>query len=855
MICPGCNQEHDDNQACPNCLQEPKVIDPNAGKQPGTDQATESSPPNGAAPPAGAAGTTQQSDPQPGTPTTNVAINITDTSTTSGGPTTFAGVVNQFNMADQSHKEEEDKSLHDFVRQLTSRTTREYRPAEAVRQKMVASLLEDHLILISSSFAEYASDTAWEVIESLPYSATRFQGRIAFEDTIAKNVEFSLQKLCEQRPDGEVESVLIVDALHSQADTFPASILGNCARVEAAKQDLRNSKLLLVVVINHEYATEKKLSQPNLSYKSFSYWNIPFLEPFFRNLFDDHENLLAEITKQRAGRKWEEDELSFTQQVFNYYANDKLRDVIDNGGPKDPETSAESMLKTARPVQKAVLYTATFFNEITSPEFCRVVESLLGTRMTLMNAPDISQNGATPATPKIEVPLRRLWDEEKDEIFTELLVETSTATDSLRTVSLSEFHLAEPLRKRFEKYHRFYLMDQFRALQHTGIFFYPSLRVAKNTTQLAVELAHLYPDEFNEGWIVALVKCIREYFAEGVSGEDQADNPMFRFLSNTQPGAFNVAFARVSEICQRFLDSPQQKSVVPNSLEYLMKNGYQQEVLWLIKQLKFNPEFDDWHWLKQLLNRADMKTKYLTYYYILSYLKQLGTRVYEGLKKLEGWLPQNDRSDFTDFDTFIFRILIKYCLDTIDRFNEKHYGKWPSRYALFTLTDAETANSRFDLLANCLLHAGVDRTLVGLNIDGTRIDLIGILLAEWSFILLGTPSAPQTPHRNGKEDQPNEEAQNCTASQMFDLLLKQFLSRLDLQQRLDLLKFWTQFDSALLLFGHSHSIPNEQRNEMKGKRALVQRLIRELRLASPAKPSRTNSPGPIEAVMHERRTA
>ncbi len=202
-----------------------------------------------------------------------------------------------------------------------------------------------------------------------------------------------------------------------------------------------------------------------------------------------------------------------------------------------------------------------------------------------------------------------------------------------------------------------------------------------------------------------------------------------------------------------------------------------------------------------------------------------------------------------DFDTFIFRILIKYCLDTINSFNDKYYGKWPSRYALFTLTDAETVNSRFGLLANCLFNPGVDRTLAGLNIDGTRIDLIGILLAEWSFILLGTPSAP-TPARNGKEDRPNDEPQNCTASQMFELLLKQFLGRLDSLQRLELLKYWTQLDSALFHFGHSHSIANEQRTEVKWKRALVQRLIRELKLTSPAKPMARNSPGAIEAVMH-----
>lgn len=821
MTYPASNQALTDHESGQTGPQDSPKTDLIECQQPGTnDPPVTSAPPAGSAPPLAAE--------QPGTSTTTVAINIPGT-TSSNGPTTVAGVLNIINHADESHKGEEEKSLHDSVKQLTSRTTREYRPAEADLQNMVASLLEDNLILVSSSFAEYAFDTAWEVIESLPYSSTRFQGRIAFEDTLGKNVEFSLQKLCEQRADVEVETVLLVDAQHSQADTFPASILGNCARVEAAKQDLRNSRLLLVVVINHEYATEKKLSQPSI-YKSFSYWNIPFLEPFFKAIYDDHEYLLAEIAKQVAGRKWEEDELSFTQQIINYYVNDKLRTVIDNGGPKNPETFAESKLTTACPVQKTVLYTATFFNEITSPEFCRVVEALLGTRTILMDAPDISRNGTTPAKSKIEVPLRRLWDEEKDEIFTELLVETSTSTDSPRTVSLAEYNLAEPLRKRFEKYHRFYLMDQFRALQNTGIFFYPSLRVARNTTQLAVELAQLYPDEFNEGWIVALVKCIRKYFADGSSDGDQADNTMFRFLSNTQPGAFNVAFARVSEVCQRFLELPQHKNVVPNSLEYLMQTGYQQEVLWLIKQLKFNEDFDDWYWLKQLLNRGNSKTQYLTYYYMISYLKQMGTRVYDGLKRIAEWLPPTDRSAYSEFELFIFRVLIKYCLDTTNTFKEKHYGKWPSRYALFNLPDEESANTNLSMLARWLLHPGVDRTLASLKV-GTRITLIGILLAEWSFILLGTPSVSQT-SKNEKEAPRKESSGSWSASQTFGVLVKQFFDQLDPRQELELLKCWTELEGALFKLGNSHLIDDEAYKELKWKSALIQRLISELKLAS-----------------------
>ena len=842
MTCPNCNQEHED-QACPDGAQV-AVIDPDVETQPeGNNPAATPLPPDNG------------QENQQGNQGTGPAVNVT------GGSGVNAGrdvnfFLNGIQNADESHKSEEEKSLWDFVKPLSPRSERHYKPSPADLQKMVSSLIADRVILISSSYDEFALDTAWEVIEAMPDSPDRFQGSLAFQDTVGKVVEFSPQKLWEQRPEAEAEKeiVMLVDAFHSEASKFPASMLGHHGRFETTKQDLKNSKLFLVVVINHEFATEKNLSQSNRSYRNFCYWNIPFLEPFFQRWFEDHEQLLAELAKQRA--KWEADESSFTQQVLSYYCRDRLREVINQGGPKDPDSSAETMLKDACPVKKTVLYTATFFNEITSPEFCRVVESLLGTRTMLMDAPHITTNGTSPATAKIEVPLRRIWEDQKDVLFTDLLVETSTTTDSPRTVSLAEFNLTEPLRKLFEKRHRFYLIDQFKALQNTGMFFFPSLRLAKNTTQLAVELAHLYPDEFNEGWIITLVMRIRAHFAKRAAGEDPVEDPMFNFLSSAQPDAFHLAFARVSEVCRRFLEISQQQSVVPNSLEYLMKNDYEQEVLWLVKQLKVNSDFDDWYWLKQLLHRADLNTKFLTYYYILSYLKQLGTRVYDGLEKIEKWLPPTDRSDFSLVDTFIFRILIKYCLDTIQRFNDKHNGKWPSRYALFTITDPETANSRFALLANCLLHPGVNRTLSVLKIDGTQMDLIAILLSEWSFILLGTPSASQTTAKNAKEEQPAGEVQNCTASQMFDLLLKQFLSRLDLQQRLELRKYWTQFDSALLILGHSHSIPVEQRNEMKWKRKLVQRLIREIKIASPAKPSRPNSPSSIvTSNQAARRTA
>jgi len=827
MICQGCNQELADNQTCQACSPvTPPPPDTEPGQQPNTPGAAAPSP--------------SESPSEARSSSRHAKFDLWHSSIDAGGDVRMLNLAAEhISIFEQPNKVQEESSLQDSVKELTDRTARNYHPSKEELQSMVARLIEDQLILISSSFDEYALDTAWAVIEALRLSVSRSECRITFDDLVTRDVEFSLQSLCQQWADTDKETVLLVEALHSQANTFPDSVIGTSSRVDAARQDLKNSKLLLVVVINHEYAIEKKLSQRNLSYKAFSYWNIPFLQPFFNGLFGNHEQLVAEITKQR--HKWEAAESKFTQQIINYYEEGRLLEVIQSGGPEDPHTAAESMLKKACPVQKTVLYTATFFDEITSPEFCCVVESLLGTRTMLMEAPDMRANGSTPTPANIEVPLRRLWDETKDDIFTDLLIETTTGTDSPRTVSLSEFNLGDPLRKFFEKRHRFYLLDQFKALQYSGIFFYPSLRLAQNTTKIAVEMAQLYPDEFDEGWIVALVMRISEYFAVDASGKKPiAEDAMFRFLANTQPGAFNLAFARVSEICKCFLKSPRQKRVVPNSLEYLMKTGYEQEVLWLIKQLKFNPEFDDWYWLKQLLHRGDFHTKYLTYNYILSYLKQMGTGVYDGLKKIETWLPPIERSHYSDFDTFMFRILIKYCLDTIGRFNEKHYGKWPSRYALFNLPDAETANANLPLLVRWLLHPGVDDTLAGLNIVGTRVALLAILFAEWSFILLGTPAVSQAASDSSeheKQTPAQESPADWSGAQLLELLIKELVGQLDSVQRLELLKYWTHLESELFKASRSWSLGEEVRRQSQWKKELIQTLRTKLKTMPPAKPS------------------
>lgn len=875
MQCPGCAQQLADQMPCPNCRWEDKTLEVSTDTN--EHEARQGSPDSSPAPPPNeelpqAADSCEKpaeseppkcNEPQPAGPSPASEVDPGNTLNDKGDIRIIGQAKKNIGRLDETDvreneisagrdvnighftltepaKPEDQKSLYPLTKKRPQRPPELPQSVMTEVNDLVLQLRNTRLMFISCASRQLAIEAGYAANAGLVIANPDQDRVLRYADAATANLEFTVQRLLDQLPELG-ETAIVVDAYETSAETFSDSILNDKSWIDIIRNDLESNNLFLVVTVSAKYA-QKNLKHAKRQ-SSFAYLVIPFLRPFLEQNYQfDYEKLEADIMQQRAHGVWEADEINFCQQVTSFHYGDQLQLIVDSGGPRDSQSSAESLLKGISEVEKTVLYTAAFFQEITSPEFCRVVEALLSKR-TMRVASQTSGgngNGETTVTAQVEVPLNQTWEAEKDDVFTKLLLETSAGNDVVRVVSLSESGLREPLRRLFEKQHRFYMIDQFKALQESGILFYPSLRLAENTTQIAVEMARLYPDEFNEGWIVALVIRLRQHFASDRSAASEGKDPMFQFLQSSQPGALNLAFARVSDICRRLLESSHQKSTVQNSLQYLMKSGYHEEVLWLIKQLKFSQEFDELYWLKQLLHRADTRTRHLTYYYLYSYLKRMGSGVYEGLTKIEAWLPPTDRETYSQFDTFVFRLLIQYCLETIDRFEAKHYGKWPSRYPLFVIKDQDKAIARTSLLARWLLHPGIDLTLASLRIGGTQITLIGALLAEWSFILLGPDATLQVDYSLPQmENQVRPELASkgipppeYSASFLFNLLFQQFASRTDLTQRLELLKYWNRLDHDLLKFLGSLSSTSELRKELTWKRKLVRQLVTEIKKAA-----------------------
>jgi hypothetical protein len=753
-------------------------------------------------------------------------------------------------------KPEEEVSLYSLTQKLPPRDNLElHESAQVEVREKVAQLKETRLMFIACPYAEFAVDAGQVAVERLGLDNPEQNRLLNYEDVAGKNLVFTARNLLEQIPKEEAERALLVYAQSDSAQSFLDSFFDTPNRIDVIRAELRRSHLFLIVIAAPQNA-QRRLGHLRRTLL-FAYAEIPFLGPFLRQNFpDDYERLEVNIGDQRARGKWEKDETSFCRQILDFYHDEQLEAVVAAGGPEDPRLSAETLLEGSGLVEKNVLYAATFFQEVTLPEFSLVVEALLDGHSAAAAPPaNGAKDGDAPAPARAELSPGRVWEKEKDRLFNQWLRETSVAKDSFRVVTLSNSALREPLRKLFEKQHRFYLIDQFNALQERGIFFHPSLRLAENAAMIAVRMAGAYPDRFNENWVVDLVNRVSRHFDFDSSEAPAGEEAMFRFLRGSQPWAFNLALARVAAVLRRMLESPQLRGVVQSSLEQLIKGGYHEETLLLVKQLQFAPEFDELHWLKQLLHRADNRTRHLTYYYLYAHLKRTGGGVYEWLKRIEAWLPQTDRDpgSYSQFDHFALRLLIQYCVETVARFNAKYYGDWPSRYPLLAVSDGEEAAERTSLIARWLLHPGIESTLARMKMGGTRMTLIGALLAEWAFILLGPADAspadaPAAPGENGARlaDVSAEAAYDarCSPATLFDLLVWQFASRTNLSQRLELLKYWNKLNHDLLKYQVRLPTASGLRGQLSWKRELVGKLITQIKSAPAAARSLPAAYGP-----------
>jgi hypothetical protein len=645
---------------------------------------------------------------------------------------------------------------------------------------------------------------------------------------------------------GDGENLVVLIEIEEQRGFFD-SIFGKTFYSHQSTRDTLTKKNILLICMVNSSLMQKVLGDKQESFL-FHRWEIdflPYLLEYYLTDESDPDTLAAEILKQRDYGLWDRyrDDNEFYSLISGYlhrgkdsfYDEVKKRSEFIAGGKKPGEfwesldkINADDLFSKTEP-QKTVLYTATFFNELTPIDFKKVVILLLKDerKMVEKEVQIVGENNVVQTIKKEEeIILTDEWNKNADRILKECGLKVIRANDLSQYIDFSYPYLRNQVKKHIMEEHPMFLRQKFAAVQESGILFSPdvSAKIIENVIRLSAEMALINPAHYGAEWLINFIFQLRIHFnIPDEPGEDNLEE-LFRLLLAIQNESLKKQiYSRLASLIREMLNHSQLRGMINNFLNKLIEVRHHEEALEIVwevgKRLRFAPNFDLLYWLKRLMEQGAEEIKGKAYLYLLELARQSKFQVYELLDSLKTWLPRED-DDFKSYSKpqkFALIFVLEYCLSTALKFDTDIWGGWPSKYPLFyPLKKSKTlTGKRLKDLISWLLHPGLQRVLSQWLPEGIEIKVttaLADLFETWAVILLGTDS--QTPHPEAIEG--------------FNTLVCHLFAASGKFQRKEILRWWGLKRSVYR--SGIHGLPfkeKEKREELRNKYKIASKLISE----------------------------
>jgi hypothetical protein len=509
----------------------------------------------------------------------------------------------------------------------------------------------------------------------------------------------------------------------------------------------------------------------------------------------------------------------------------KPKESYDNSKVEEVNTTNETvqaklLFKNDEPIKNTVLYTATFFPQLSSHEFEIVVSFLLEYQPPIIITESseilINTNEVKKIETKVQKSLIEIWKDslnQPDNNFLNKCYLTAVRLDDgSQVIDFSLPYLRQELKDYLEK-QPIYVGNQFKRVQL--LLFSPSVKIASSVIELTVQMAVSHPQIYRDNWLLAIILEFTEEanweIDETIDIEKNIQNLLAELEAEQKR---EIVFARISFLIYEMLEHPQLKEATDKFIERLIAAQRYDAVIVIIKHLYDVPEFNRLYWVKQLLDRGNGQTRSDAYKLIYNWLKQSGSQIYNFLESIKTWLPDSNRSsdNYSYANEYALQLLIEYCLETTKKFDEKYYGYWPSKYQLLTYLQDSEVDHKLEILISWLFHPDDQgglalKHLVDKNID--PIQIIAGLIAEWFTILYGL-----------EKKEPNPEAYA-----LGNKILQQVILVTNLSQQKDLIQAWFQITDDLLTASEYYRQANnsKQMKQLIQKRALVKQLKKDFK--------------------------
>ena len=683
---------------------------------------------------------------------------------------------------------DDERTLIDFTEALPPKSPHLPEFVFEELQDYLGKLIEERLVLISCPDEDVAYSAAHALIDGLNLPHGRQRRLLNIDRSAGEDWPLSIYYLSGKREDeDEDEMVVLVDAATERARPFLEPIIrANRLSSAAIQDDLRRNDMYMLCLLDPALLDDGPRPARELK---FPCWRIPFLRRLLARYIEQPEEVERQITAQRAEGLWSLNDSQFYFELKSYLLRRELPAELERRA-NTKQRSPKDLFKEEDLLSATVLYVATYFPNLTPPEFNRLVPLLCGDAAWVANG-----DAGTQAKPGPHVQDRlQLWRTAPDDILKNCSLVTIPLSDATLGVNFSNHNLRGQLREYLEREYNFFLENKFRDVQKLGLIFSPSARVAQSAVQLCVEKAVAYPEYYGSGWLAELVTDFETALAVAAPGEA----PAWRFIS--EPNAVKARkqfYQRLAELIRALTEHPQAAEVAESFLQQLLLAKHRGAVLEIVRRLQFAPSFDQFKWLKQLLDQGNQQIREQTYDYLRGHLKRIRRGVYQALSNLESWLPQDARplEYYPKPARHALRLIYAYFRETNSRFDARYYGAWPSAHPLFAFTDAATAAVNLGLLVRLLFHPGMHGVFKEQRISPPRgVTLINGIVTNWFYVLEGRGEGGP----RGRSGDAGAGAPDIDAATVSDLLLEEIARGVDAARQAALAAYWREESERLL---------------------------------------------------------
>lgn len=496
--------------------------------------------------------------------------------------------------------------------------------------------------------------------------------------------------------------------------------------------------------------------------------------------------------------------------------------ATNNQGDDNQQVYPDLIFKDDEPIENTVIFTATFFPDLSPYDFERIVAFLLEERSITVTIQSqiITEQGESKIIKNIEKEqLLAIWRSslaQRDNFLKKCYLKAVRLEDSSQIIDFSLPYLRNEFKIYFEEQKSLYLLEQFNRTRL--LLFDSSLKVGRNAIDLTVNMATSYPKIYGEDWLFDIVLASTNAANSDIGINFDLVLQLQRLSTNTRR---EFIFTRISALLYQMLEYSQLVDVVKSFLDRLMLVRQYDVVLAIIKNLRSAPQFNGLYWVKQLLDRGNGEIRSEAYKFLYNWLKQSGYRIYDLLEALKGWLPGRERlpNSYSPSNRYALQMFIEYCLQTTSNLDCKYYGYYPSKYLLFSALQDSSIDSKLETLASWLFHLDSEgklalRHIVDKGVNATQ--LVSFLIAQWFIILWGL-----------EKKEPNQEV-----TAVFNDFIHQIILTIDRSLQKQLVQHWSDYTEHLLTEaeGYEKSGDNQSRKQAFRKRNLVKELSRQFKV-------------------------